>query len=371
MKLIFFIVAFTILISINSYVALRGWQALPNASALRPIYLISVILLFLSLVFTMSVGEYLPHNIAKIIALAGFTYVIVFIYLMISFLVVDVIRIANYFFHFLPAGMASFRLWVMAGTLAVTAVAMVVGSYKFNHPSVVTLNLNLDKPTQNKALKVVAVSDIHVGVTIDKARLQQYVALINEQQPDIVLMAGDISDRSIKPIINQKMNEEFRSIKSRYGVYAINGNHEHYAEQPNATSEYLESAGVKVLKDASVLIDSSFYIVGRDDRTNPNRKELSTIVAGLREDLPKILLDHQPYHLDEAEKNKIDLQFSGHTHNGQFFPGNLFVKRMYELGYGYLKKGNTHYYVSSGLGIWGPQYRIGTQSEIVVINIKY
>jgi len=85
---------------------------------------------------------------------------------------------------------------------------------------------------------------------------------------------------------------------------------------------------------------------------------------------PRILMDHQPFHLEEAEKNNIDLQISGHTHNGQFFPGNLFVKSMYELGYGYLKKGKTHYYVSSGLGLWGPQYRIGTESELVVIHLK-
>ena len=82
-------------------------------------------------------------------------------------------------------------------------------------------------------------------------------------------------------------------------------------------------------------------------------------------------MDHQPQHLEEAVINNVDLQISGHTHNGQFFPGNLMVKLMYEKGYGYLKKGKSHFYVSSGLGIWGPLYRIGTQSELVVINLKY
>ena len=94
-------------------------------------------------------------------------------------------------------------------------------------------------------------------------------------------------------------------------------------------------------------------------------------VNDLDKNLPIILLDHQPYHLYEAQNNGIDFQISGHTHNGQFFPGNLVVKNMYEMGHGYLKKGSTHIYVSAGLGIWGPQYRIGTQSEIVVVNLKY
>ena len=173
------------------------------------------------------------------------------------------------------------------------------------------------------------------------------------------------------PVVLQNMDEELRSIKSKLGVYSINGNHEHYAEKMDATSEFLKSAGVKFLRDESILVDSSFYIIGRDDKSNHKRKKLSEIVSNLDTKYPRILLDHQPFHLEQAEQNNIDLQISGHTHNGQFFPGNLFVKNMFELSYGYLKKGNTNYYVTSGLGLWGPQYRIGTQSEIVVINLKY
>jgi len=371
MKIGFFIIAFAILISINSYVVVRGWQALPSASALRPVFLASMIALFLTLMGTMIFGEYMPHALAKGLSFVGFTYIIVFIYLMISFVLVDFVRVANHFFHFFPAGMASIRLWAMTATLLLTAIALVVGNYKFNHPSIVTLNLNTDKPKQNKTLKIVAASDLHLGISIDKKRLQSYVKLINDQHPDIVLLAGDVSDRLMLPVKRQHMDKELRSIKARLGVYAINGNHEHYAEVPNATAEYLKSAGITVLLDSACLVDSSFYIIGRDDRTNQKRKTLNEIVKGLDVSLPRILMDHQPFHLEEAEQNGIDFQISGHTHNGQFFPGNLFVKRMYELGYGYLKKGSTHYYVSSGLGLWGPEYRIGTQSELVVVNLSY
>lgn len=371
MRIGFFIVAFAILISINSYVVVRGWQALPAASVLRPIYLISMIALFLILMVNMIFAEHFPEPIAKVISFVGFTYLIVFVYLMLSFLLVDIIRVFNYFIHFLPEGMAAFRLWAMAATLVIITIALIFGNYKFNHPSIVTLNISSDKPKQNKELKIVAVSDIHVGISIDKKRLQSYVKLINDQHPDIVLMAGDVSDRSMIPVKAQHMDEEFRSIKARLGVFAINGNHEHYAEEPNETAKYLSSAGITDLIDSACLVDNSFYIVGRDDRSNPKRKALSEIVKGLNPDLPKILMDHQPYHLQDAEQNGIDFQISGHTHNGQFFPGNLIVKWMYELGYGYLKKGSTNYYVSSGLGLWGPHYRIGTQSELVVVNLKY
>lgn len=371
MKIGFFIIAFAILISMNSFVIVRGWQALPPVSVIRPIYLITMIAMFLAMFIAMIFGHLMPPVLGKAISQIGFTYMIVFMYLSLSFLLVDIVRVGNYFFHFAPAGMPAFRMWAMIATLGIMAIALIFGNIKFNHPEVVTLNLSVEKPLRNKTLKIVAASDIHLGVTIDKKRLQQYIQLINAQHPDIVLLAGDVSDRSMIPVVNQHMDEELRQIRSKLGVYAINGNHEHYAETPNATAEYLQKAGIKVLRDEAILVDSSFYVVGRDDRSNVNRKNLIDIVKGLDGSIPKILLDHQPFHLEEAEKNGIDLQISGHTHNGQFFPGNLLVKSMYELGYGYLKKGKTHYYVSSGLGLWGPQYRIGTQSELVVVNFKY
>ncbi|HJV77151.1 MAG TPA: metallophosphoesterase [Paludibacter sp.] len=371
MRIGFIIIALTILFSLNGYVIVRGWQALPPASALRPVVLISMLVLFAALLAGIIFANTMPAVMAKAVSFVGFSYMLIFVYLFLSFLLVDIVRITNYFIHFAPAGMASFRLWSLIVTLGVTSISMAVGNYKFNHPQVVTLNLSTERPSQHKKLTIVAVSDIHLGISIDKKDLQKYVKLINDQHPDIVLLAGDASDRSVAPLINQHMDEEFRSIKAPLGVYAISGNHEYYAETPGATADYLRKAGIVFLRDSACLVDNSFYVVGRDDRTNRNRKSLKEIVTGLDDNKPKILLDHQPFHLEEAEQNDIDLQISGHTHNGQSFPGDLLVKGMYELGYGYLKKGKTHYYVSSGLGLWGPQYRIGTQSELVVIRLKY
>jgi len=371
MKTFFFIIFFTIMLTLNGLVFLRTWQALTTIPSIRPIFLFCLIGGFLAMLIGMIFGNYMPQSITKIISLIGFTYLILFVYLSLNFILVDVVRIANFYFHFAPFGMAAFRLWTMIGTLVISIILMGYGSYKFNNPAVVTLNLSSEKAIQHKQLKIVAASDIHLGNTIDKKRLKSYVTLINNQQPDIVLLAGDVSDRSMIPVIKQNMDEELREIKAPLGVFAISGNHEYFAETPTMTADYLKNAGITYLKDDVALIDNSFYVLGRDDRSNANRKNLDQIVNGLDKNKPKILLDHQPFHLEDAEKNDIDLQISGHTHNGQFFPGNFIVKTMYELAYGYLKKGKTHYYVSSGLGLWGPQYRIGTQSEIVVINLKY
>lgn len=371
MRIGFFLVMLSILTSMNAYVALRGWQALPAGSMVRPLFLTAVIVLFLSIFVAMILAPNMPHTIGKWISHVAYSYMIVFVYLFISFLVVDVVRLANYFIHFAPQGMPLFRYWAFLATLGITALAMIYGAWKFNHPEIVQLNLTAETPKQGKKLRIVAASDIHLGVTIDKAYLQKYVKLINDQHPDIVLLAGDVSDRSMVPVTRQHMDEELRQIKAPKGVYAITGNHEFYAETPRATEDYLRQAGITYLRDSAVLVDNSFYILGRDDRTNVNREEISELVEKMDRTKPVIMLDHQPYELNLTEKNGIDLQISGHTHNGQFFPGNLLVKRMYEVAHGYKKKGKSHIYVSSGLGIWGPQYRIGTQSELVVIELNY
>jgi predicted MPP superfamily phosphohydrolase len=371
MRAIFFLIMFSVFGLMNYYVSLRGWQVLSTFGILKFVIPILIISMFVAFMSTMMFGAKMPVGIAKAVSFFGNTYVVVLIYLLLSFMVVDVVRLLNMVFPFLENGMLAFRFYSLVVSAIAISIALVVGNYKFNHPQVVKLNISLEKPKQHKNLRIVAVSDVHLGFSIDKKRLQSYVKLINDQQPDIVLLAGDISDRPVSPIVRQNMKEELSSITTKYGVYAINGNHEYMAEEPLAMTPYLKEAGIKVLRDNVVMVDSSFYIVGRDDKMNPNRSSVAELVMGLDVGLPKIMMDHQPFHLEEAEKNGVDLQISGHTHNGQFFPGNLIVKWMYELGYGYKKKGNTHYYVSSGLGIWGPQYRIGTQSEIVLIELEY
>ncbi|MDD2798012.1 MAG: metallophosphoesterase [Bacteroidales bacterium] len=366
-----FAIVFCILISLITLTIIRGSQSLPAQSFWRTGYVTLSISMFILFIVGMIFGHKMPTEVAKIVSFVGNSYVIIFVYLAISLLLLDTILAINFFAKFAPNGLANFRFWWMMVSFAIIAIVMIIGNYNFNNPKTVSLTIQSDKPLQGKIMKIVAVSDLHLGFSIDKQRLKSFVKMINDQHPDLVLMAGDITDRSIEPVIRQNMREELSQIHSTLGVFAINGNHEHYAEQMNATENYLKSAGITFLKDSVAMVNQSFYIVGRDDRTNGNRQSLSTLVQGIQSNLPIILLDHQPHQLEEAEMNGIDLQFSGHTHEGQFFPGNLLVKRMFEIGHGYLKKGTTHYFVSSGLGIWGPQYRIGTQSEIVVIDFKY
>ncbi|MCK9305181.1 MAG: metallophosphoesterase, partial [Bacteroidales bacterium] len=151
----------------------------------------------------------------------------------------------------------------------------------------------------------------------------------------------------------------------------VPGNHEFYGGEKQEIIEFLRSAGITVLADSTVLTAGGKVIIaGRDDRTNKDRMPLDILLSKVDRNKPVILMDHQPVNLNEVESAGIDISVSGHTHNGQFWPGNLIVKWMYDHGYGYMKKSRTHFIVSSGLGLWGPKYRIGTVSEIVSVKLK-
>lgn len=371
MKLSFFIVIFTLILGLFAFVFLKGIHLLPVKPLVRWTFGVSYIFLFLALFAGLYFEQKLGLSFAKILTFTTYTFMLTVIYMSLSFLVTDLVGLANKLFHFAPPGMLVFRQWAAVVSLGIITIALIVGNYRFNHPVLVHLDLTIENPVQHKEIRIVAASDIHLGTSIDKKRLHKYVQMINAQKPDIILLAGDITDRSFGPMMEQKMEEELSQLHAPLGVFAISGNHEYYSGVPEEINEYLRAAGIRMLHDSVALVDHSFYLIGRDDRTNPNRKPLSQLVEGLRPELPKILLDHQPYDLQQACDNGIDLQISGHTHNGQFFPGNLFVARIFEVGHGYKKKGKTHIYVSSGLGIWGPLYRIGTQSELVEIQLKY
>jgi predicted MPP superfamily phosphohydrolase len=197
----------------------------------------------------------------------------------------------------------------------------------------------------------------------------EYVKLINNQHPDIVLLCGDMFDRSIDIIERNNIPEILRQINAPLGVYAVLGNHEYYGDLPRAI-ELLKQSNIILLQDSIAMPTADIYLVGRDDKTNSKRQSLKALTSNLDHSKLIIDLDHQPSNLSEAKEAKADFQFSGHTHDGQLFPINLITRRIYEQPHGYLRKGSTQYFVTSGLGLWGATYRIGTQSEIITLSIE-
>ncbi|WP_353162720.1 metallophosphoesterase [Myroides odoratus] len=254
--------------------------------------------------------------------------------------------------------------FIVLGTIGIAWI----GNFNYYRKKVVQLDLETEKPL-DQPLKLVVLSDLHLGHAISRKELKRWVTFINEQEADLVLFAGDIIDNSLLPLTYYKLDELLSQIKSKHGVYACLGNHEYLANVEMSLA-FLAKANITVLRDEVVnLIGGQLQLIGRDDKSNPHRKPLAELV---QPDSTKIqlVLDHQPYALEAAEAQQVDFQFSGHTHRGQVWPFSWVTDYLFEQSHGYVKKGNTQYYISSGLGIWGGRYRIGTQSEYVVVTLK-
>jgi hypothetical protein len=222
---------------------------------------------------------------------------------------------------------------------------------------------------------VVAASDIHLGTIIGRRRLDRIVNTINEMNPDLVLLPGDVVDEDIAPVIRENLGESLRAIRSRYGVFSITGNHE-YIGGADEACRYLEEHGVRVLRDSVATLQNGLQIVGREDRSirqfaGKERKPLGELLAGLDRTRPVLMMDHQPFQLDEAVRAGVDLQLSGHTHHGQVWPLNYVTRAIYEVSWGYLERGGTHFYVSSGVGTWGPPVRLGNTPEIILLTLHF
>ena len=256
--------------------------------------------------------------------------------------------------------------WVSLGVLVTMIGIFTYGFLHYRQKVRVELELTSEK-TLDREYRMVMASDLHLGYHNDRKELARWVDMINAERPDLILIAGDIIDVSVRPLIEEDMAAEFHRLQAP--VYACLGNHEYYAREPKARQFY-KDAGIRLLRDESLLIDSALVIVGRDDRTNPKRSSLAHLMQGVDTTKYVVLLDHQPHDLAEAELAGVDFQFSGHTHRGQVWPISWITDGIYECSWGSHQRSNTRYYVSSGLGIWGARFRIGTQSEYVVATIQ-
>jgi predicted MPP superfamily phosphohydrolase len=292
--------------------------------------------------------------------------------------IIDLFRLGNHFFHFFPGSWfepgSNIKQIVFSIVTSSIILLIIIGAINARHIRIKELDINLSKSSQSlNQLNIVLASDIHLGTIIHNSRLENIVNKINNLNPDIILLAGDVFDEDISTLIEKNTASILAKFKSKYGVYAIPGNHEYFSGI-DAAIDYLQQGQITVLRDSVSFVAERFYLVGRDDitgnRFNRTRKPLDELMAGIDKKYPIIVMDHQPFHLEEAQNNGVDLQVSGHTHHGQFFPFNLITNKIYELSWGYLQKGNTHYYVSCGVGTWGPPVRLGNRPEIVKINLE-
>ncbi len=378
--IVFFSVFFVVYSAINYYIFIRGWQALSAYPQLRIIYLVLFLILSLSYIVSKILTDRLPSFLYDTLQWIGSFWFAFMLYFILSIILLDLLRLLNHYFSIFPASIVNnygtWKFGTLIIVLVLTSVIVAAGYINTRILNVQNLEVTLKKGSSHLTeLNVVTFADIHLTAMNNEKLLSSIIDRTNALNPDIVLIPGDIVDEKSVWYQKRGIGESFFRIKSRYGVYASTGNHEYIVGIKDA-SEFIKSHNINLLQDEMVQVDSAFYIAGRDDRskkqfTGQNRKPLNEIVSSRDKELPLILLDHTPFGLEEAENNKVDLQLSGHTHHAQLWPLNFITQMIYEKSYGYLQKGNTQYYVTSGVGTWGPPVRTGSRTEIVNLKIKF
>ena len=345
------------------YIGWHVWTILPFSRLWKTVAVILLMGCFLLFFFGLrrQTDNYsLP--VAQVFYEVGTSSIFIMLYLVIIFLVLDLGRLV----HLVPRSLL-FNNWQTA--LAIFVFLFAIFLYgNIHYYNKVRVPLELTSKKLSRDYRVVMVSDLHLGYHNTRKELSRWVDMINAEKPDFILIAGDLIDGSIRPLNEERMAVEFHRLKAP--VYACLGNHEHFGGDANARQFY-QDAGIHLLIDETTVIDSAIVVIGRDDRMNfRHRMSVDSLMATVDPRLYTIVLDHQPYDLDRAEKAGVDFQLSGHTHRGQVWPISWITDAIYECSWGSYQRGDTQYYVSSGLGLWGGKFRIGTQSEYVVANIK-
>jgi len=310
----------------------------------------------------------------------GTLWMAALLYFFIIVLLIDITRLINLGLHFLPEKNTLNYLYlkriVLGTSVTLVFIILTYGKWNAAHPRLKHLELSISKQAgTTKELNIVMISDIHLGSLFGKEKVKTMVDRIINLNPDIVFLVGDILDEAQHSIFHDNTGEPLKLLHAPLGIYAVTGNHEYIGGVSTAV-RYLESLNIKLLRDTAELINKSFYVIGREDKdisrfTNNIRKPLNELVKDINHNLPLILLDHQPLALNQAVENGIDFQLSGHTHSGQFWPFTILINKIYEVSWGYKLKGQTHVYVSSGYGTWGPPIRIGNKPEIVQIQMSF
>ena len=389
-----------IYILLNIYVLRWGYLWIGNCHHLfqSRIFRIILTVIYTLIALTPLTGFLIrkPAFLHRILKITSNYFLGIFMYILMVLFSIDIVRlILKYAVH--ASWIQSRIVFAAVGACCICIVIIIsfLGIYHAKHIKVTPYKITVDKSAPDMdSLQIVLLADTHFGYNSGAVHAQEIVDKINEQQPDLVCIAGDIFDNEYDAVREpEKISEILRTIRSKYGVYACWGNHDlnepilagftfkHKKEDSKQLKDprmklFLQNSNIQLLEDEAVLIDNSFYVVGRKDaslieKIEEKRKTPAQLTQKLDKDKTIIVIDHQPKELQDIADAGVDLDLCGHTHDGQTFPGNFTVKFLWENPCGYLQKGSMHNIVTSGSGVWGPAMRVGTDSEICTINLIF
>lgn len=363
----------------NFYVFYHGMLALNSYQWIKVIYIPAFLFLSLSYIAARILQSYQHNGFSDFFLLIGSFWLAAILYFFLISIGIDILRSIHHFVNIYPSFITSnyekSKMIFFFSSIVVVSSLLAYGYINAKNPVLNKIDLNFNKEySKSTSINAVVVSDIHLGPLSCGKWFDDVVARINALNPDVIILAGDVIDEDLKPVIERNLGDHLLNLKAKYGVFAITGNHEYIGGVEPAV-KYLREHNINVLRDTSVLVNNQFYLIGRDDKdidrfSGKKRKSLDELMKDVDPKYPVIVLNHQPTKLDELVGKGIDLSISGHTHHGQFFPNNLITNMVYEVSRGLINKSGTWVFVSTGLGTWGPPIRIGNHPEIVnfIIN---
>lgn len=270
------------------------------------------------------------------------------------------------------------RYWTGVAALVLTAAYLGAGWYNAQHVAVTEYSVG--NPAGEK-LRIVQISDAHVGATFHAAGFLKHMETVNALGPDVVVITGDFTDGNTSEEDMLAACRALGTLRTKYGVYYVYGNHDKLryeeaagADRPFRASELAEALkenGVVILEDESVSLTDGFTLIGRRDKSDRSRKTAAELMAAVPEGVYTVMLDHQPSDYDAEAAAGVSLVLSGHTHGGQMLPVNRAGEwlRLNDATYGHERRGNTDFIVNSGIGCWELRFKTGCRSEITVIDI--
>lgn len=296
--------------------------------------------------------RYYPNGFSRVLYAAASVWLGVLFLLLTAFLIYEPVRLLV-------------NLDSKTTGLILVTVVLLVSLYALINAFFVTVKtVEIPLPNLNAPLKMVQLSDIHVGTIHNTGYLTRIIEQTNALNPDMVVITGDFID-GIGPV-NKKTVAPLRKINA--DTFFVMGNHERYGD-PDRFETLMAETGVTMLRD-KIIEYRGIQLVGADYPERDNQKD-TPYLRGLsvKKEMPSILLYHQPSGIEYAESAGINLQVSGHTHNGQLFPFNLLAKIFFPYINGLYRINSMYLYVSPGTGTWGPPMRLGSQNEITLINL--
>jgi uncharacterized protein len=332
-------------------------------------------LIYLLIVLVYPVSNSFSHSeisgIVSNFVMIGNYLLTFYLYLFLFVLVFDIFLIINRLFKVVPPALREstrFKKISLSAILFFSMAVVIAGAINFS--TIRTTEYCIEIPGRSSKisrLKVAFVADFHIKERTNINLVKRFVKEMEIIQPDLLLYGGDIVEGNRQDNNMIEFEKLLNLIEPKYGVYTVLGNHEFYAGQDKGS--FFDKAGIKVLCDTIVLVDNSINLGGRYDSHFRTRKSIEELMQSSIDTLPVIIIDHRPTEIDRVSKTRIDIQLSGHTHNGQLFPVNLIIRSLYQITWGHKKIGNTHFFVTSGIQLWGPPVRTAGKAEIMVIDI--